>query len=264
MDWHLCPSSPFSLFCINYLLSIKGPSLFVLWILSHKDLHPSVTAPPPLCWLILISIQFTLVSPFFLNYLILILYYPSTISHVSAPFFKSNILRAILTCSLHLTSNSVFKKNVSCMHMSKWYILIESNNLLRNFKTESKSLVIFPFSPSFLPWRQLLKSFSEFPWNSLETIGTLLFLVFMFYTVFLILSLWKMRIYLSSSITITHTHTHTHTHTNFIPSTSSASRSAILLIFMFIVYLIMSTCDLELTHVVKLLLVFLSSMVFFF
>lgn len=58
--------------------------------------------------------------------------------------------------------------------------------------------------------------------------------------------------------------THTHTHTNFIPSTSSASHSAILLIFMFIVYIIMSTCDLELTHVVKLLLVFLSSMIFFF
>ena len=160
------------------------------------------------------SSAYNLVSPFFLNYLILILYYPSTISHVSAPFFKSNILRAVLTCSLHLTSNSVFPKNVSCMHMSKWYILIESNNRLRNFKTESKSLVIFPYSPSFLPWRQLLKSFSEFPWNSLETIGTLLFLVFTFYTISIILSLWKMRIYLSSSITITHSHTHTHTHTH--------------------------------------------------
>ena len=129
-------------------------------------------------------------------------------------FFKSNILKVVLTCSLHLTSNSVFPKNVSCMHVSKWYILIESNNLLRNFKTESKSLVIFPFSPSFLPWRQLLKSFSELPWNSLETIGILLFLVFMFYTISLILSLWKMRIYLSSSIIITHTHTHIHTHTH--------------------------------------------------
>lgn len=107
--------------------------------------------PPPLHWIILISIQFTLISPFLKkNYLILILYYPSTISHISAPFYKSNILRVVLTGSLHLTSNSVFPKNVSCMHVSKWYILIESNNLLRNFKREQilSHLTLLPQFPS--------------------------------------------------------------------------------------------------------------------
>lgn len=208
MNWHLCPSSPFSLFCRNDLLSVKGPALFMLWFTVTRTSIHQLPTPPPLDH----SHQHTVYSNFFFfkkNYLILILYYPSTISHVSAPFFKSNILRVVLTGSLHLTSNSVFPKNVSCMHVSKRYILIQSNNLSRNFKTESKSLVILPFSPNFLPWRQLLKSFSERPWNSLETIDTPLFLVFMFYTISLILSLWYMWIYLSSSITITHTHRHT-------------------------------------------------------
>ena len=149
MNWHLCPSSPFSLFCRNDLLSVKGPALFMLWIHSHKDLHPSAPPAPALDH----SHQHTIYSNFSFfkkNYLILILYYPSTISHISAPFFKSNILRVVLTGSLHLTSNSVFPKNVSCMHVSKWYILIESNNLLRNFKREQilSHLTLLPQFPS--------------------------------------------------------------------------------------------------------------------
>ena len=123
---------------LQKLLTVHQRSILICPLDSQSQGPPSISYPLSL---LAHSHQHTIYSSFLLSFKIILFWfciilqlYPMSL----LLFFKSNILKVVLTCSLHLTSNSVFPKNVSCMHVSKWYILIESNNLLRNFKTTLK------------------------------------------------------------------------------------------------------------------------------